>query len=94
MNTTVNQAALAIKRAMYANKHWHIGTHDDGTPALDIDRLYGELADGLMAGWEGLKAVDACNFGEWSAAMEQVITQERNKQQQVDRFDYTNKYDR
>ena len=94
MNATVNKAAVAIKRAMYANKHWHIGTHADGTPALDIDKLQGELIDGSIGGWLGLKAVNACTLGEWSGAMQQVITQEFNKQQQVDRFDYTNKYDR
>ena len=94
MNATVNKASVAIKRAMYANKHWHIGTHSDGTPALDIDKLHGELVDGLIEGWGGIKAVDACTFSEWSGAMQQVIDQERNKQQEVDRFDYTNKYDR
>jgi hypothetical protein len=94
MNATVNKAAVAIKRAMYANKHWHIGTHADGTPALDIDKLQGELVDGSIGGWLGLKAVNACTLGEWSGAMQQVITQEFNKQQQADRFDYTNKYDK
>jgi hypothetical protein len=94
MNATINAAAVAIKRAMYANKHWHIGTHADGKPALDIDSLYNELVDGRMGGWLGLKAVQACSLGEWSAAMEQVIREERNKQQEVDRFDYTNKHDR
>jgi hypothetical protein len=94
MNTTINAAAVAIKRAMYANKHWHIGTHADGTPALDIDAAQEELENGRIGGWLGLKAVNACTLGEWSAAMEQVIREERNKQQEVDRFDYTNKYDR
>jgi len=67
MNTTINAAAVAIKRAMYANKHWHIGTHADGTPALDIDAAQEELENGRIGGWLGLKAVNVCTLGEWSA---------------------------
>ena len=93
-NQVIVKAAVAIKHAMYNNKHWHIGTHTDGTPALDIDSLYNELADGRIGGWLGLRAVNECNLGEWSAAMEIVIRDERNKQQDADRFDYTNKYDK
>ena len=87
-------AAKAIKSAMHKNKHWHIGTHSDGTPALDIDSLYNELVDGRIGGWFGLKAVQSCSLSQWSAAVELVIREERNKQEQVDRFDITNRIDR
>jgi hypothetical protein len=87
-------ASKAIKNAMIKNSAWHIGKHIDGTPALDIDSLYQELADGRIGGWLGLKAVQACTLGEWSGAVELVIREERNKQENVDRFDVTNKYDR
>ena len=93
-NQVIINAAKAIKNAMVKKSAWHIGKHDDGTPALDIDALYSELADGRMSGWVGLKAVDACTLGEWSGAVELVIREERNKQENVDRFDFTNKYDR
>jgi hypothetical protein len=56
--------------------------------------LYQELADARIGGWLGLKAVQACTLSEWSGAVELIISQERNKQENVDRFDYTNKYDR
>jgi hypothetical protein len=93
-NQTIINAAKAIKNAMVKNSAWHIGKHEDGTPALDIDSLYSELADARIGGWLGLKAVDACTLGEWSAAMELVIREERNKQENVDRFDFTNRIDR
>jgi hypothetical protein len=93
-NQIIINAAKAIKNAMVKNSAWHIGKHTDGTPALDIDALYSELADGRMIGWVGLKAVDACTLGEWSGAVEMVIREERNKQENVDRFDVTNKYDK
>jgi hypothetical protein len=93
-NQTIINAAKAIKNAMVKNSAWHIGKHEDGTPALDIDALYQELADARIGGWLGLKAVQACTLSEWSGAVELVISQERNKQENVDRFDYTNKYDR
>jgi hypothetical protein len=87
-------ASKAIKNAMIKNPAWHIGKHQDGTPALDIDSLYQELVDGRICGWLGLKAVQACNLGEWSGAIELVIREERNKQENVDRFDITNRIDR
>ena len=87
-------ASKAIKNAMIKNPAWHIGKHEDGTPALDIDSLYLELADGRIGGWLGLKAVQACTLSEWSGAVELVIREERNKRENVDRFDFTNKYDR
>jgi hypothetical protein len=93
-NQTIINAAKAIKNAMVKNSAWHIGKHEDGTPALDIDALYQELADARIGGWLGLKAVQACTLSEWSGAVELIISQERNKQENVDRFDYTNKYDR
>jgi hypothetical protein len=93
-NQTIINAAKAIKNAMVKNSAWHIGKHEDGTPALDIDALYQELADARIGGWLGLKAVQVCTLSEWSGAVELVISQERNKQENVDRFDYTNKYDR
>ena len=55
--------------------------------------MYEELENGRIGGWLGLKAVDACNLGEWSGAVELVIREERNKQENADRFDFTNKYD-
>jgi hypothetical protein len=88
------KAAVAIKNAMIKNSAWHIGKHKDGSPALDIDSLYQELADARIGGWLGLKAVEACTLSDWSAAMEIVISQERHKQQDVDRFDITNRIDR
>jgi hypothetical protein len=93
-NQVIINAAKAIKHAMVKNPAWHIGKHEDGTPALDIDALYEELENGRIGGWLGLKAVDACNLGEWSGAVELVIREERNKQENADRFDFTNKYDR
>lgn len=93
-NQTIINAAKAIKNAMVKNSAWHIGKHEDGTPALDIDALYQELADARIGGWLGLKAVQACTLSEWSGAVELVISQERNKQENADRFDLTNKYDR
>jgi hypothetical protein len=90
----INNAAKAIKKAMLKNTAWHIGIHSDGTPALNIDSLYNELADGRIGGWLGLKAVQACTLGEWSGAVELVIREERNKQEDVDRFDFTNKSER
>jgi hypothetical protein len=93
-NQIVNNAAKAIKNAMIKNSAWHIGRHEDGTPALDIDALYNELADGRIGGWLGLKAVQSCTLSDWSCAMELVIRQERNKQENVDRFDLTNRIDR
>ena len=92
-NQIIINAAKAIKQAMIKNPAWHIGKHEDGTPALDIDALYEELENGRIGGWLGLKAVDACNLGEWSGAVELVIREERNKQENADRFDFTNKYD-
>ena len=79
------KAAVAIKNAILRNSHWHIGRHSDGTPAFDTDKLYKEL---------GLKAVNECALWQWSAAMQMVIDQERQKQQEVDRFDITNRIDR
>lgn len=94
MEQKIIRCATAIKNAMIKNPAWHIGRHSDGSPALDIDALQVELEDGRIAGWLGLEAVDQCNLSEWSGAMEFVIHQERNKQQEVDRFDITNKIDR
>jgi hypothetical protein len=88
------KAAVAIKNAMIRNSAWHIGSHSDGTPALNTDKLYQELEDGLIGGWLGLKAVNECALWQWSAAMQMVIDQERQKQQEVDRFDITNRIDR
>lgn len=87
-------AAKAIKNSMIKNPAWHIGKHQDGSPALDIDSLYGELEDAKIGGWLGLKAVQQCTLSDWSAAVELVIREERNKQENVDRFDITNKIDR
>lgn len=84
---TAIKAAVAIKKAMYKNPAWHIGRHDDGTPALDTDAMQQELEDGLICGWLGIKEVEECNLSQWSAAMDWLITQERNKQCDVDRFD-------
>ena len=77
-NQIVINAAKAIKNAMIKNTAWHIGKHKDGTPALDIDSLYKELVDARIGGWLGLKAVQACTLSNWSAAMELVISQEKN----------------
>jgi hypothetical protein len=94
MDQTIIKAAIAIKNAMIKNPAWHIGRHSDGSPALDIDALQAELEDGRIGGWLGLKAVDACGLAQWSGAMELVIREERNKQQELDRFDITNRIDR
>jgi hypothetical protein len=93
-NQKVIKAAMAIKKAMLKNAHWHIGQHEDGSPALNTDALFEELEQGMIGGWLGLPEVDKCNLSEWSGAIELVINQERNKQESVDRFDLTNKYDR
>lgn len=92
--TTISRAAVAIKRAMYRNPAWHIGKHNDGTPALDINAMQQELEDGLIVGWLGLPEVEACTLSQWSAAMELLIAQEHALQHEADRFDYTNRYDR
>ena len=94
MNITILNAAKAIKNAMIKNSAWHIGKHQDGTPALNIDSLYEELENARIGGWLGLKAVQACTLGEWSAAVEFVIREEKNKQENVDRFDFTNRIDK
>jgi hypothetical protein len=78
-NQIVINAAKAIKNAMIKNSAWHIGKHKDGTPALDVDSLYNELADARIGGWLGLKAVQDCTLSDWSGAMELVISQEKNK---------------
>lgn len=87
------KAAVAIKNAILRNSAWHIGRHSDGSPAFDTEKLYEELENGRIGGWLGLKAVDECALWQWSAAMEMVINQERQKQQEVDRFDITNRID-
>lgn len=89
-----NRAAVAIKNAVLRNPAWHIGKHSDGTPALDIVSLRNELEAGMVEGWLGLKAVQACTLSDWSAAMQLVIDRESAKQQEVDRFDITNRIDR
>ena len=78
-NQIVINAVKAIKNAMIKNSAWHIGKHKDGTPALDVDSLYNELADARIGGWLGLKAVQDCTLSDWSGAMELVISQEKNK---------------
>ena len=45
-------------------------------------------------GFVSLKAVQACTLSDWSAAMQLVIDRESAKQQEVDRFDITNRIDR
>jgi hypothetical protein len=91
---TVLNAYRAMKNAMIKNSAWHIGKHEDGTPAFNIDKLNDELEGAMIGGWLGLKAVRECALYQWSAAVELLIREERNKRQNVDRFDITNRIDR
>lgn len=36
-------------------------------------QMRSELEDGMIEGWLGLPAVDACNLSQWSAAMSEAI---------------------
>lgn len=75
---TAEKAAIAIRNAMYKNPAWHVGRHNDGTPALDISAMERELEDGLIEGWLGIKEVEACTLSQWSCAMDWLIAQERD----------------
>ena len=78
-NTTILNACNAMRNAMLANPFWHVGSHADGSPMLDLDALYQELVDARIGGWLGLPEVDLCTLGEWSGAIELLIKQERSK---------------
>ena len=64
----------------------------------DFDRRWGLQMDieekGRRADFVIDNSVDECALWQWSAAMQMVIDQERQKQQEVDRFDITNRIDR